>query len=95
MAVQQAFKLWNHKAAAHIKKEKIKYIIDSSLSSLILQKFLKLTCVTNFISIYSAETVKRLNLLRYNAVDIGIQVGKLHQPLQLQITLLCSCRLTY
>ena len=62
-----------------------KCIIDSSPSSPILQKFLKLTCVTNFISIHSAETVKRLNLLRYNAVDIGIQVGELHQQLQLQI----------
>ena len=57
----------------------------STFQLLVLQKLLKLTYVTNFISIYSAETVKRLNLLRYNAVDIGIQVGELHQPLQLQI----------
>ena len=64
---------------------KTKWIIDSSPSSPILQKFLRLTCVTKCISIYSAETVKRLNLLRSNAVDIGIQVGELHQPLQLQI----------
>ena len=63
----------------------LKLIIDSSLGSPILQKFLKLTCVTNFISIYSAETVKCLNLLTYNAVDIRIQIGELHQPLQLQI----------
>ena len=61
-------------------KKRVIVDVDSSPSSPILQKLLKLTYVTNFISIYSAETVKRLNLLRYNAVDIGSQVGELHQP---------------
>ena len=64
----------------------LKLIIDSSLGSPILQKFLKLTCVTNFISIYSAGTVKRPNLRRSDVVDFGIQVGKLPQALLLQIT---------
>ena len=66
--------------------EKSKYIIDSSPGSPILQKLLKLTYVTNFISIYSAGTVKRPNLRRSDVVDFGSQVGKLPQALLLQIT---------
>ena len=53
IAVQQAFKLWRR--VYNYKTTILKCIVDSSPSSPIIQKFLKLTCFTNFISIYSAK----------------------------------------